>query len=299
MRSFQFLLTIAAGLLLCQASAEYCGGCDVCFSPFYLDVRLTWASHSMTASRNSTSPIATETTFIGIGPVSVMISLRSTPSTIASLHHVPPRIKTVPRPCALMSTGPHTNVAFPAIFANIAQACADQGSPITAAPAEATFSATSGGTLFASGVGHGSGSCASDGGPGDGRGHGYGHDRAGHCSWTTFTGNWGGWDVSWAGFGLDDNCSTTAGSTPTAATSPSGVSASATRTGSLSLGATVTTTINGQTLTGTIFNAQGAAVSATSGTAAVAAASGGSAGSERMGALAAIFVALLAAACML
>lgn len=195
--------------------------------------------------------------------------------------------------------GPHTNVAFPAIFANIAQACADQGSPITAAPAEATFSATSGGTLFASGVGHGSGRCASDGGPGDGRGHGYGHDRAGHCSWTTFTGNWGGWDVSWAGFGLDDNCSTTAGSTPTAATSPSGVSASATGTGSLSLGATVTTTINGQTLTGTIFNAQGALVSATSGTAAVAAASGGSAGSERMGALAAIFVALLAAACML
>lgn len=162
---------------------------------------------------------------------------------------------------------------FAAIFGNIAQACANRGSPITAAPAEATFSATSGGTLFASGWGSDYRDCdLDDGSPGIGRGgkgRGGCNGWAGRCSWTTFTGNWGpSWLVSWSGFGGNDNCSTTTDSSLTSATSPSRVSAITTASLSPSLGATVTTTINGQTLTGTIFSAGANVVSGTSGTAA-------------------------------
>lgn len=196
-----------------------------------------------------------------------------------------------------------TTLTFSAIFGNIAQACANKGNPITAAPAEATFSATSGGTLFASGWGSEYGDCSSDGSRGIGRGGiGKGHCNgwAGRCSWTTFTGNWGpSWLVSWSGFPGDDDCSTTTDSSLTAATSPSGVSATITTSRSLSLGATVTTTVNGQTLTGTIFSAQANAASATTGTAAVAQQTGQASTHQPFGALGAMVIWLVAAICML
>lgn len=73
----------------------------------------------------------------------------------------------------------------------------------------------------------------------------------------------------------------------------------ATTTGTVnpSLGATVITTLNGQTLTGTIFSAQGVATSTANGSAA--AQSGGLAAHERVRVFAAMIVALLAAVCVL
>lgn len=173
------------------------------------------------------------------------------------------------------------------IFAAIAQACANVGSPITAAPAEATFSATSGGTLFASGFASGYSSCAS------GIGRGSGHGWAGHCSRTTFTDNWDGWVVSWSGFD-NGNCSNGTEPSLTSATLPPSVSATTSGSASLSLGATVTTTINGQTLTGTIFSAEGEAASATA-----AQQNGCDNIQQKVGVLAAIVVALVAATGML
>ncbi|KAF7514258.1 hypothetical protein GJ744_000028 [Endocarpon pusillum] len=192
-------------------------------------------------------------------------------------------------------------LTFSAIFGNIAQACANGGHPITAAPAEATFSATSGGTLFASGWGSEYSDCTSDGTRGFGRG-GFGREGFGEgdCPWTTFTGNWGpSWLVSWSGFHGDDNCSTITDSSLTGATSPSSVSATITTSRSLSLGATVTTTVNGQTLTGTIFSAQANADSATTGTAAVAQATGQASRHQPFGAFGAMVIWLVAAICML
>lgn len=173
-----------------------------------------------------------------------------------------------------------------------------------AAPAEATFAATSGGTLLASGWASAYSSCASGGLPGAGKGIGFGNGNGngwrGPCSWTTFTGNWGGWGVNWFGFAHDDDCSTTAGGPLTTVTPPSGVSAVITGTASPSLGATVTTTINGQTLTGTIFSAQGQVLPTASGTVSAVARNGGMhINNVRMGAFAKIVVALLTAACML
>lgn len=172
-------------------------------------------------------------------------------------------------------------------FAGIAQACANRGSPITDAPAaEATFSATAGGNLFASGE-----PFWNWGWRGDGQG------RGDHCSETTFTGSWsGGWLVSWSGLGA---CSSRTGSSPTATTSPSAVSATTTATANPSLGATVVTTVNGQTLTGTIFSTDGAAAVSTAGETLVAAQNAGLALRGRLGALTAMAVALLAAVCML
>ena len=253
---------------------------------------------STTVLITSTLPIATETTSSMVGIVSALTRVLSTLSTTASAHHVHSRIKTVHRLCDLDLNMP--TLTFPAIFGNIAQACANRGNPITAAPAEATFSATSGGTLFASGWGSEYGDCTSDGSRGIGRG-GIGKGRcngwAGRCSWTTFTGNWGpSWLVSWSGFhGGDDDCSTTTDSSLTAATSPSRVSATITASPSPSLGATVTTTVNGQTLTGTIFSAQ----AATTGTAAVAQQTGQASRYQPFGALGAMVFWLGAAICML
>lgn len=195
---------------------------------------------------------------------------------------------------SLLSSHDIRKLIFSVIFGSIAQACANKGSPITAAPAEATFSAVSGGSLFPSSLGSAYSSCASGRRPGFGGGEGHGGGRGDHCSWTTFTGNWGGgWLVSWSGFGSDKECSTTTGSSLTTSTSRLVVSATTTGTAvSPSLGATVTTTVNGQTLTGTIFSAQ-EALATSSGTAA--AQNGGPPKNDRTSASAAVLGALLAA----
>lgn len=268
--------------------------------PFCIDPRLIQDHHRTTALRTSISQIATVMTSITAGTVSALIGLLLTLSTTVSPHHVPPRIKTVYQPCAFIPK--RVQLILAAIFSNIAQACANKGSPITAVPAEATFSATSGGSLFASGWGSEYGSCASDGAPGFGRGKGHCNGWGGRCSWTTFTGSWGpGWLVSWSGFGGDGDCSATAGSSLSTATTPSSASATVTGGASPSLGATVITTVNGQTLTGTIFSAQGAAVSAATGTAGVVAQKNGGQASrnEKVGAFGAMVFALVATICML
>lgn len=193
-----------------------------------------------------------------------------------------------------------------AIFADVAQACANGGSPITDVPAQATFSATSGGTLFGSWGGCTSSGCdRGRGGPGHHFGGDYGR-RPGHCAKTTFTGNWNGWAVSWAGD--DDDCATTTATllATSAATSPSQVSATTTATTTatsgvtvpVSLGATVTTIMSGRTLVGTVFSAE--AASATVGSAAAAQENEGTLGrNEGLRVQFAMVLALMAAVCMI
>jgi hypothetical protein len=95
---------------------------------------------------------------------------------------------------------------------------------------------------------------------------------------------------------VDDDCSTLTGSTLSTATSPASASATVTGTAIPSLGATVITTVNGQTLTGTIFSAQGA----TTATGTAAAAGNGQPGrNEKVGAFGAMVFALVATICML
>ena len=200
---------------------------------------------------------------------------------------------------------------FIAIYAAIAQVCANAGKTVTAAP-EATFSATSGGSAWPSGWSSWGGSpwfsavsSALPGaptgwngtGPWGGPGAGYrgpGSGGWGPCSWSTWsgwsTGAWstGSWPsggpggphggpngygpqgAPWTSFtGTWTDCSTTmaATSVPT-----SGVS-------------TITTTINGQVVTGTTFQGKGAAATA-SGTS-------GAANLKGVGAIGALAVALV------
>jgi len=175
-----------------------------------------------------------------------------------------------------------------AIYAAVAQVCANAGKTVTAAP-EATFSATSGGSAWPSGWSTwggapwysaissampGAPSGWSSGAPWGGPGAGYrgpGVSGWGPCSWSTWsmTGTWGpgetgspwgghggppggpgGWggDAPWTSF---TGTWTDCSSTMATATPSSGVS-------------TVTTTINGQVVTGTTF--QGQAVASATGT---------------------------------
>ncbi len=234
---------------------------------------------------------------LAAGAVFALTRVPSILSTIALAHLVRLRNKTVYQ---LRDFDPEMAILiFAAIFGNIAQACANRGNPITAAAAEATFSATSGGSLFASDWGSDYNDCEIGRGE-KGRGASCnGNGRVGRCSWTTFTGNWGpSWLVSWSGFGGDDNCSTTTGSSLTAATSPSRVSATTTASPSLSLGATVITTINGQTLTGTIFSAPANMISGTTGTAASAQQTGKAGRQQPFGAFSALVLSLVAAVSM-
>lgn len=88
--------------------------------------------------------------------------------------------------------------------------------------------------------------------------------------------------VSWSGFGHNGNCSITTGTRATLATSsPASVPAAVTASPVLSVGATVTTTVNGQTLTGVVFSASGEAISTASGTANAGAQNGGLATREK------------------
>jgi len=205
-----------------------------------------------------------------------------------------------------------------AIYAAIAQVCANAGKTVTAAP-EATFSATSGGSAWPSGWSTWGGSpwfsavsSALPGaptgwngnGPWGGPGAGYrgpGSSGWGPCSWSTWsgwsTGTWstGSWPTGgpggphggpggfgppegapWTSFtGTWTDCSTTMAATtvPT-----SGVS-------------TVTTTINGQVVTGTTFQGKGAAATGTSATGT--SGSSGAANLKGMGACGALAVALV------
>ena len=175
MKSFDRFLALTA-LLLHQVKAGYYGSCAVRFwSSSHVERFLTATAYSVTASRAYPTQIAPETTSITGGIVSAVMRQRWKASTAALLRRAPRRIKTVPRLHAFIRRGVLTNQRLVAIFADIAQACANRGNPITAVPAEATFSATSGGTLFGSVVGSAYSSCVSGGLPGNGRGKGPGN----------------------------------------------------------------------------------------------------------------------------
>ena len=211
---------------------------------------------------------------------------------------------------------------FTAIYAAIAQVCANAGKTITASP-EATFSATSGGSAWPSGWSTWGGSPWlsavssalpgaptgwSGSGPWGGPGAGYrgpGVSGWGPCSWSTWTG-WssGAWSTGsmptggpggphggpggfgppqgapWTSFtGTWTDCSTTMAAST--ASSTSGVS-------------TVTTTINGQVVTGTTFQGKGAAATGSS-TSGSASGTSGAMNLRGVGAMGALAVALVGA----
>jgi len=214
-----------------------------------------------------------------------------------------------------VATACSNNTGAEAIYAAIAQACANAGKTVTAAP-EATFSATSGGSAWPSGWSSWGGapwfsavSSALPGappgwngnGPWGGPGAGYrgpGSGGWGPCSWSTWagwtTGTWstGTWPsggphggpggpggpggygppgaAPWTSFtGTWTDCSTT-------------MAASAAYTSGIS---TMTTTINGQVVTGTTFQGKGATASAS--------ATAGAANIKSVGAVGALAVALV------
>lgn len=267
MRTFQLFLTTAGLHLLCQASAGFYGGCA------YDCIR-----NLNIAQCDGNNFFYGWDCICANGPTLSRIN-----SCVASS-------------CSSSDQN--------SIFAGMAQACANRGTPITVAPAQATFSATSGGTLFASVFGTAYSSWLSNGPFGDGRGRGQAFPH--QCSWTTFTGTWNGgsWLVNWSGFSNDGYCSTTGPLFPTA-TLPSIATATTTGNSILSVGATVVTTVNGQALTGTIFSTQAPVVSTANGvgtlggTGTSAAQNGGLGRNDKFSALAAMVVALLAATYML